>query len=132
RVSFPPPLRVRPRARALQHRAPRAAGHRRARARGRLPLRRGGRQGEARRPAPGGDDMTEVVAAAETVPNPQAGGAIAPSKGKTILEVRDLVKDFPVRAGFLRRVVDEVQAVSGISFNVGEGETLGLVGESGC
>ena len=49
-----------------------------------------------------------------------------------MLEVRDLVKHFPVRAGVFRRVVGEVQAVSGVSFTIGWGETLGLVGESGC
>src|SRR5437667_6453203 len=49
-----------------------------------------------------------------------------------ILEVRDLVKHYPVRAGLFRRVVEEVHAVCGVSFDVARGETLGLVGESGC
>ncbi len=48
-----------------------------------------------------------------------------------LLEVTDLVKHFPVRAGLFRRAVAQVQAVSGISFSLREGETLGLVGESG-
>jgi peptide/nickel transport system ATP-binding protein/oligopeptide transport system ATP-binding protein len=52
--------------------------------------------------------------------------------GEPIMEVRDLVKHFPVRAGFLQRQVGAVQAVDGISFDVMRGETLGLVGESGC
>jgi oligopeptide/dipeptide ABC transporter ATP-binding protein len=64
--------------------------------------------------------------------NPQAGGASDPTAGEKILEVRNLVKHFPVRAGLFRRVVDEVHAVCGLSFDVGRGETLGLVGESGC
>jgi oligopeptide/dipeptide ABC transporter ATP-binding protein len=52
--------------------------------------------------------------------------------GEVILDVRQLVKEFPVRAGLLRRQVASVQAVSGVSFSVAKGETLGLVGESGC
>jgi peptide/nickel transport system ATP-binding protein len=50
----------------------------------------------------------------------------------TLLEVKDLKKHFPIRRGLLKRVVGQVRAVDGISFNVLRGETLGLVGESGC
>ena len=49
-----------------------------------------------------------------------------------ILEVHDLVKYYPVTAGVLRRKVGDVKAVDGISFSIEPGETLGLVGESGC
>jgi oligopeptide/dipeptide ABC transporter ATP-binding protein len=49
-----------------------------------------------------------------------------------VLEVKDLKKHFPVKKGLLRRTVGHVYAVDGISFTVNEGETLGLVGESGC
>ena len=51
---------------------------------------------------------------------------------RALLEVSDLVKRYPVRSGILRRSVGTVHAVDGVSFNVGVGETLGLVGESGC
>jgi oligopeptide transport system ATP-binding protein len=51
---------------------------------------------------------------------------------KPILEVVDLETTFPLKSGLLRRTYAEVQAVSGVSFSVYPGETLGLVGESGC
>jgi oligopeptide/dipeptide ABC transporter ATP-binding protein len=49
-----------------------------------------------------------------------------------LLSVKNLVKHFPVRRGLLQRTVGQVHAVDGISFDIGRGETLGLVGESGC
>jgi peptide/nickel transport system ATP-binding protein/oligopeptide transport system ATP-binding protein len=59
--------------------------------------------------------------------------AMAPIAGPPLLEVTDLVKEFPLRSGtFLRRRVGAVHAVSGVSFSIAPGETLGLVGESGC
>ncbi|MGD1993114.1 MAG: dipeptide ABC transporter ATP-binding protein [Anaerolineae bacterium] len=49
-----------------------------------------------------------------------------------LLEVRNLVKYFPIRSGILQRVQGWVKAVDDVSFNIRRGETLGLVGESGC
>jgi peptide/nickel transport system ATP-binding protein len=54
------------------------------------------------------------------------------SEAPILLEVKDLKKHFPIQKGFFRRVVGQVRAVDGVSFSIREGETLGLVGESGC
>ena len=62
-----------------------------------------------------------------------AFGPEAPaSTGRPLLQVRDLVKHFPVRTGFAKRVTGQIHAVCGVSFDVMPGETLGIVGESGC
>jgi oligopeptide transport system ATP-binding protein len=52
--------------------------------------------------------------------------------GEVLLDVKELVQYFPIRRGVLQKVVGHVHAVDGISFNIRRGETLGLVGESGC
>lgn len=51
---------------------------------------------------------------------------------KMLIEISNLKKYFPVRRGFLRRISSYVNAVDDVSFSINEGETLGLVGESGC
>lgn len=54
------------------------------------------------------------------------------STGKPLLEVKNLVKKFPITGGIFSREVANVKAVSDVSFSIARGETLGLVGESGC
>jgi oligopeptide transport system ATP-binding protein len=67
------------------------------------------------------------VTAAATAVTPRPG-----AHGEVLLEVRDLVKHYPVSAGLFGRQVGVVRAVDGVSFTIRRGETLGLVGESGC
>ena len=50
----------------------------------------------------------------------------------SVLAVEGLVKHFPIHGGLLQRRVGAVKAVDGVSFSIAKGETLGLVGESGC
>ncbi|HET7616250.1 MAG TPA: ATP-binding cassette domain-containing protein, partial [Bacillales bacterium] len=54
------------------------------------------------------------------------------SMSECILEVTDLKKYFPVKAGVLQRTIGHVKAVDGVTLNVKRGETIGIVGESGC
>jgi oligopeptide/dipeptide ABC transporter ATP-binding protein len=56
----------------------------------------------------------------------------AAKRGGQVLTVRNLQKYFPIKEGALQRVVGHVRAVDGVSFDLRRGETLGLVGESGC
>jgi oligopeptide/dipeptide ABC transporter ATP-binding protein len=65
--------------------------------------------------------------------DPVAGAATDRARpGEELLRVEDLVVHFPIRSGPLLRITDRVHAVDGVSFTLAAGETLGLVGESGC
>src|SRR4051794_2226066 len=61
-------------------------------------------------------------------------GAISPrvADDRPLVEVRGLFKRFPIKGGVLQRTVAEVKAVDGVDLDIRRGETLGLVGESGC
>jgi len=56
----------------------------------------------------------------------------APAPRRIVLDVKNLKKYFPIRRGLMRRVVGQVRAVDDVSFHIHQGETLSLVGESGC
>jgi oligopeptide/dipeptide ABC transporter ATP-binding protein len=62
-------------------------------------------------------------------PPPPAPGA---GEARPLYRVERLQKFYPIKAGFLRKTVAQVQAVDDVSFDINKGETLGLVGESGC
>ena len=64
--------------------------------------------------------------------SPHATSSDAASSTEKLLSVRGLKKHFPIHGGILARVIDRVHAVDGVSLDVAPGETLGLVGESGC
>ncbi|MGE5130561.1 MAG: ABC transporter ATP-binding protein [Sphingomonadaceae bacterium] len=57
---------------------------------------------------------------------------VRPTRGEVILRARNLVKHFPITQGLLHRTVGKVHAVDGVTLDVASGETLGVVGESGC
>ncbi|MBA2570278.1 MAG: ABC transporter ATP-binding protein, partial [Chloroflexi bacterium] len=65
-------------------------------------------------------------------PAAPAPGKQADRAGTPLIELRDLVKVFPIKGGVLQRTVAEVRAVDGVDLRIWRGETVGLVGESGC
>jgi len=84
-------------------------------------------------PDPGTAAVSPIDAATHPRMAPGVSPRIAPaSSAPPLVQVRDLVKHFPIKGGILQRTVALVQAVEGVSFEVRRGETLGLVGESGC
>ncbi len=74
--------------------------------------------------------MTTPEPAGETASAPAA--VAEPASGETLLRVSGLTKHFPITKGLLKRQAGAVRAVDGIDFDVRSGETLGVVGESGC
>ena len=75
--------------------------------------------------------MADVAVQEAAGSNPALNRAL-PGNGAPVLDVIHLKKHFPVKKGILRRTVGQVYAVDDVTFSIGEGETLGLVGESGC
>jgi peptide/nickel transport system ATP-binding protein len=73
--------------------------------------------------------MNESLQNGKTEPS---GAQEADLRKNVLVEVKDLKMHFPIQKGFFKRVVGHVRAVDGISFFIRKGETLGLVGESGC
>jgi oligopeptide/dipeptide ABC transporter ATP-binding protein len=63
---------------------------------------------------------------------PETSAPTPSSNGNELLRIDDLVKHFPIKAGILKRTVGQVRAVDGVSLAIQPGETLGVVGESGC
>ena len=66
-----------------------------------------------------------------TVPNNTSNKITSQPTKDNLLEIRNLRKYFPIRGGIFSRVVSNVKAVDDISFDIGRGEVVGLVGESG-
>lgn len=74
--------------------------------------------------------MNDTLIAAD--PYLHGDQAVSAAPSRALLVVNDLVKHFTVKGGFLKKGAGKVLAVDGISFELGKGETLGIVGESGC
>jgi len=78
----------------------------------------------------GATGVASAIGAASAIDAASAGNHLPGAM--PLVEVRELVKNFAIKGGILQRTVANVQAVDGVSFTILRGETLGLVGESGC
>ena len=76
--------------------------------------------------------MNQVVQGGNSGPGRNGTNGSVVKQGQTILEVEHLQKFFPIKRGFLQKTIGHVRAVDDVSFNIKKGETLALVGESGC
>jgi peptide/nickel transport system ATP-binding protein len=68
----------------------------------------------------------------QAIQTPPVAVESRPAEAEPLLEVNALKKHFPIQRGFLKRVVGHVKAVDDVTFHVNRGETVGVVGESGC
>jgi peptide/nickel transport system ATP-binding protein len=76
--------------------------------------------------------MNQVVQGGNGVGGRNGANGSAVKHGETILDVQHLQKFFPIKRGFLQKTIGNVRAVDDVSFDIKKGETLALVGESGC
>ncbi len=79
-----------------------------------------------------GTSSPELMRTLDSKPRPAAPAPSTPVKREVLLDVKNLTTRFPVKGGVLRRTVANVHAVEDVSFSIKVGETLSLVGESGC